>query len=158
MPVVIIILYIFYAANLFSQPNVPQTLLRNKEVVVKSQFDAAYGFFLRKYAKSYDESYRYVSYADIVNELNERMKTKVFCNLEYAKVLGVRMPVSMILYELHFLTEKSAQIIENYLLEQDGILNTSIAPDYFIFTKNYGNLSKIDYHCRMGSSVGAKYL
>ena len=42
-----------------------------------------------------------------------------------------------------------------YVLETQHFI-----PDTYVkhITKNYGNLSRIDYHCRMGSSVGAKYL
>jgi hypothetical protein len=128
------LLFLLCLSTLYAQPPA-EVFTKNKNVKTDDKFEKAYGFFLRRYAKTYKPKSRYTTTQEVINAYNEIMRTKEFSKIVFAKYLGVETPFRMGLYEFHFATVASAQRIEKYLLNKGEDCSHYVAPIFCIFTR-----------------------
>jgi hypothetical protein len=146
-------------STLYAQPPA-EVFTKNKNVKTDDTFEKAYGFFLRRYAKTYNLKPYHTTTQEIINVFNEIMRTKEFSKIVFAKYLGVETPFRMGLYEFHFTTVASAQRIEKFLLKYpDGCLNTSVVPcSYFTFQRINKTILYASYESDIKTSKPVKAL
>lgn len=131
----LILFFLCCFTTLYAQP-VAQIFTKNTNTKIDNKFEKAYGFFLRRYAKTYKPKHEYFATTQvIVAYFNKIIGTNEFNKINFVKYIGIQKPDYMDLYEFNFTTIAAAQRVELCLQRLNGDCSKDVAPHFFIFTR-----------------------